>query len=293
MPSGASLLILTLQHPFTGETIKEILEKVVSGKIASPAHLTAPRHRRPAVSSGPSPCLKHLPGGRVPEALSAVAMKALATRPADRYQTVPDLQKELEAYQGGFATSAERAGLGKQLVLLVKRHRTASAAAAAIVLLSGAFTAKVIATGQRAERSMAELRETAPAFEAQSRALLAEGKLDEALSKIGYAATLAPEHAEYLLARAHLLESTQRLPEAAQEYRRVLEQRPDDAAAKLNLALCERLLAEKGAAPRSRSERKTSCWTAWWRSIETWKSAHSARFAGAARKPTRRRSAPG
>ena len=42
-------------------------------------------------------------------------MKALATKPADRYQTVPDLQKDIEAYQGGFATSAERAGAWKQI----------------------------------------------------------------------------------------------------------------------------------------------------------------------------------
>ena len=55
--------------------------------------------------------------------LSAVAMKALAVRREDRYQTVKELQLDLEAYQGGFATSAEHASAWKQAALLVKRHQ--------------------------------------------------------------------------------------------------------------------------------------------------------------------------
>ena len=61
--------------------------------------------------------------------------------------------------------------------------------------------------------------------------------------------TLAPEQADYRLQRAHLLESTQRLPEAIADYRRALALRPGDASAKLNLALCERLHAQQGSQP--------------------------------------------
>ncbi|MBI4023850.1 MAG: hypothetical protein HY360_02650 [Verrucomicrobia bacterium] len=54
-------------------------------------------------------------------------MKALALRREDRYQTTPELQKDIEAYQGGFATSAEGAGMLRQMVLLLKRHKTETA----------------------------------------------------------------------------------------------------------------------------------------------------------------------
>ena len=66
--------------------------------------------------------LAHCPEGKVPEALSAVAMKALATRREARYQTVEELQQDLVAYQGGFVTSAEEAGMGKRLWLAFLRH---------------------------------------------------------------------------------------------------------------------------------------------------------------------------
>ena len=79
---GILYSILTLQLPFSGETVDEVLEKVISGLITAPAKLIDRK-----ASPVPPSSVKHLPGGRVPESLSAVAMKALATRPADRYQT--------------------------------------------------------------------------------------------------------------------------------------------------------------------------------------------------------------
>ena len=86
----------------------------------------------------------HLPGGRVPEALSAIAMKALALHRDDRYQTVEAFQADLSAYQGGFATSAERAGLGRQLSLLVQRNRALAACAAVFFVLINAFGVTVL-----------------------------------------------------------------------------------------------------------------------------------------------------
>jgi serine/threonine protein kinase/Leucine-rich repeat (LRR) protein len=86
----------------------------------------------------------HCPGGRVPEALSHVAVKALAAAPADRYQSVTELQADIEAWRGGFATAAEEAGLWRQLALLVRRHRVVAMASLAVLLafatgLSGAL----------------------------------------------------------------------------------------------------------------------------------------------------------
>lgn len=48
-----------------------------------------------------------------------------------RYAGVPELQAEITAYQNGFATQAGNAGLAKQFVLLVKRHKAAFGTAAA------------------------------------------------------------------------------------------------------------------------------------------------------------------
>ena len=46
-----------------------------------------------------------------------------------------EFSADIEAYQGGFATKAEHAGLAKQLVLLIKRHKGIFTTAAAAWLL--------------------------------------------------------------------------------------------------------------------------------------------------------------
>ncbi len=118
--------ILTLQPPVDGETVNVILMKVAKGQIEPPTS-----YERSHKSE-----LPHLPGGHVPPALSHVSMKALTLRKEDRYQSVKELQKDIEAYLGGFATSAEHAGLTRLLWLLIKRHKTLSAATALLLMLA-------------------------------------------------------------------------------------------------------------------------------------------------------------
>lgn len=135
--------VLALRAPVAGDTVEEVLRKVTSGKIIPPACAGSRRTKRPA-SEGSSearapepecrgsvsdPSLPHCPGGRVPGPLSRVAMKAMALAPADRYQSVPELQADVEAWRGGFATAAEEASLWRQLGLLVRRHRVVAMAA--------------------------------------------------------------------------------------------------------------------------------------------------------------------
>ena len=67
--------------------------------------------------------LPHVRGGRVPEALSAVVMKALSLRREDRYQSVAEFSADITKYQTGFATKAEHASFMKQIVLLVRRNK--------------------------------------------------------------------------------------------------------------------------------------------------------------------------
>jgi hypothetical protein len=52
--------------------------------------------------------LCHFSHAEIPESLAAVSVKAMARGKEGRYQTVQELQREIEAYLSGFATSANR-----------------------------------------------------------------------------------------------------------------------------------------------------------------------------------------
>lgn len=161
---GLLYAILTLHPPVEGSTREEVLSKVREGKIRPPtwhsnrqmttATTTGARSSSPSPAAAPP--LAHLPGRRVPEALSAVAMRALAADRAERYPSATAFEADLAAYLGGFATTAEQAGLGRQLSLLVQRHRTAAAALAVILLLSIGFVARLVVSERQAEKSAAE-----------------------------------------------------------------------------------------------------------------------------------------
>jgi len=158
---GLLYAVLTLHPPVRGKTREEILSKVRAGEIVPPTRHSsrpAPAASTAAASSSaprqPSATpLPHLPRGRVPEALSAVAMRALAVDRARRYPSVAAFAADLVAYQGGFATSAEQASFGRQAWLLARRHRVATAALAVILLLSIGFVARLMVSERRAEQS--------------------------------------------------------------------------------------------------------------------------------------------
>lgn len=90
---------------------------------------------------------------RIPPALLSVVRKAMALDPAQRFQTVGGLGADIEAYVGGFATSAEKIGLAGQLWLLIKRHKTFAAATALIIVLTFAFILRLVASEQRASEN--------------------------------------------------------------------------------------------------------------------------------------------
>ncbi|MEP6672131.1 MAG: protein kinase [Chthoniobacter sp.] len=267
--------ILALRPPVIGRDAEEIIAKVRGGAIE-------PLHAAPVRSDWP-----------IPESLAAVALRAMAMDADQRYASVPALQKDIVAYQRGFATAAEDAGLRKQLALLLRRHRREAAilAAGVVALLgmaafafahvtrerSAATQARKIAETERgqaqeasahavadraraeternrANAALAELRQAAPAFQGQAGTLVEEQKFDEALEKNRLAIQLVPDDAGYHLFRAHTLAAMQRLPEAVESYRRVLELRPGDAEAKPNLELCQRLLTEAAGKPLDRAQ---------------------------------------
>lgn len=63
---------------------------------------------------------------KVPKSLRAVIRKATALVPAQRYQSVESLRKDVHQYLSGFPTFAEQAGFAKQLFLLCKRNKRTS-----------------------------------------------------------------------------------------------------------------------------------------------------------------------
>ncbi len=176
-------------------------------------------------------------------------MKALTVDKTKRYQNVAAFSADVEAYQNGFATSAENAGAWKQFTLLIKRHKAVSAALVVLFLVGAAFVANVIVSRHRMAATLAELRSTAPTFAAQARALVDAGKLDQALENVGHAVQLDPLDPAYQLQRAHLLEASERLPEAIAAYRETLKLDPENKPARDNLALCERLERDNNGAP--------------------------------------------
>ncbi len=233
---GAILFeIIYLRPPVAGHDAAQVVHKVAQGVVEW------------AVGA---PALPHLPGGRAPDSLVAVCRKALAFDTARRYASVTDLQLDLTAFQNGFATTAERAGAWKQFRLFIRRNRAVSTAIAAafviVAAVTAVFTINVVHARNRAEATLHELRKTAPTFAAQARALIEEGKLDEALEKITYARQLDPQNPDYLLQQGNCLEIALHLHEAVAAYRKVLAVRPGDSSAQQNLDLCEKLLAENG-----------------------------------------------
>ena len=138
---GILYAILTLRPPVEGKDIKEVLEKVKSGGITPPTAFglttsgSAKQVKGGVLEAKKITPLPHIASGRVPPALSSVAMKALTLDKSERYQDVEAFSGEIEKFQGGFATEAEQAGLGKQLVLLIKRNKGIFSTAAAAWLL--------------------------------------------------------------------------------------------------------------------------------------------------------------
>lgn len=188
---GILYAILTLRPPVEGKDVYEVLEKVQVAKITAPTEFGATTGKAAAQKKGEvleakliKP-LPHMPGGRVPPALSAVAMKALTLPKGKRYPNVAAFSADIERYQGGFATTAENAGFGKQVALLIKRNKgvftTAAAAWALITGLAVWFVVNLRAEERRAiaGEESARASEAAAVREREAtRQALAKSQLD-------------------------------------------------------------------------------------------------------------------
>jgi serine/threonine protein kinase len=138
--------ILTLRPPIEGTDPQEILRRAAHGEFEPARKATSGNKRLP-----------HLPGGKIPDSLSAVAQKAMANRAGDRYQTVTDFQADIEAYQAGFATRAENASALKHAMLLVKRQRLAFAGFIIILAISAWIITRLNSAQQRSMEALTQL----------------------------------------------------------------------------------------------------------------------------------------
>ena len=237
--------ILALRVPVSGKDAWEIVGKVSRGEIE-------PLEQRHPACADDGPPARRGPAGkmpvfRIPESLAAVVKKAMAFDRAARYATVAELQRDIAAYQGGFATGAENAGVWRQLTLLIKRHKgifsTAAAAWLVITALAGWFVVNVTRERNHAKQSLAELRATAPTFANQARLLTEQEKLEEALDKIDTALKLNPDDSSFHAQRGNILQSMERFAEAADAYTAAGKLNPQEPHAAENAALSRTLAA--------------------------------------------------
>ncbi len=131
---GAMLYeILTYHCPIKGETVKEVLQKTVRGDFPPPG--------------------KRAPKQKIPPALSAIALKAMATDPEERYLNVAALIRDIHQYQDGFATIAENPTFFTHTALLVKRHKLAVSLIAASLAVIGAILAQSFRSIKASEKT--------------------------------------------------------------------------------------------------------------------------------------------
>jgi serine/threonine protein kinase len=277
--------ILTLRAPVEGLGMEETLHRIIQSEIRKPTSFNAvPVKRRPRRPKAGSPQglkaterieLLHCPGQRIPEGLSAIVMKAMEVEPANRYQSVVELQADLTAHQAGFATKAERANLFRQALLFGGRHKrelsiflTLAVVIQALLvtfivalsrqkneakesarlakesaLYAQASELRAHASQEELARALEALRGTAPTYAQEARNLLDDQKLEAALEKIDYAIAQVPNEATYHELRGNILQSLMRFSEAVTAYEEALARDPKIKRVKENIAFTKGLIA--------------------------------------------------
>jgi serine/threonine protein kinase len=231
---GILYAILTLRPPVEGKTLNEVLTKVKRGEISS---MATKGGGKGDVAVGTPAAM----GLAVPGALQAVTLKAMSTHRNHRYPSVEAFASDIEAYQNGFATSAEDAGTWKRVKLWVGRNKMLAGAAAAMLVVVSGFTARVLQKGREASEALQSLRDTAPTFAMRAKDALHDGQFEDALKAVTFAANIQPESSEYHALRGNVLQVLMRWPEAVAEYKTALGV-SKDAAVLENLTVTERLL---------------------------------------------------
>jgi serine/threonine protein kinase len=217
--------MLTLQSPVDKEGgYLSILLRVMGGEIVPPEQRTPKRV--------------------IPKELSAIAMKALAKNPTNRYPNVENLRKDIERFQEGRSVSAKEDTFKEMAWKLVKRNKLVSALTTvlAVVLVWG-FGANWLAR-QEAVAAHTKTRETTekavPALIEAARLGVERRNYPNASKQVDLALTYLPDDADALLLKGQLLIVNKRFVEAQATLNEYLRQRSSDMAAKSLIELCQK-----------------------------------------------------
>ena len=124
--------IIALRPPMELRDLNYVLRTIRSGGWRP----LEQRVLEPDEKGAPAPALRHCPGEKLPEGLVAIVEKAMEHSAKNRYQSVKALQRDIVAFQNGFAPSAEKAGLFRKLQLLLGRRRREAVVAVCFLVLS-------------------------------------------------------------------------------------------------------------------------------------------------------------
>jgi len=219
---GALLYSLVVgRSPVIGVSTQEMLDNTISGTI------TPPHQRGRGVTNAS-------------EALSAIAMKALATEPGERYASVSDLKRDVRSYMTGYSTSAENAGLIRELKLFYQRQRVVCNLTLLFgVLVAIAITVSVVSIKKserlalQSEKQALDARDLlekekkerlklsrhgALRYLVSARRYHVKGQMALAREKISNASVLAPDQSEIRYEFAVLLFAMKKYDEAAAQF---------------------------------------------------------------------------
>jgi serine/threonine protein kinase len=232
--------MLTLRPPIEKEGgHMAILMRVSQGEIVPPAQRVPERAR----------------AGKIPKELAAVAMKALAKMPDERYQDVADLRRDIELFLDGRSVSAKEDTKWESMLRFVRRNKrfTASLAGAgavlAMVLIGSSwlnYKARVRAETaytaylQEQEEKRAQAKKSVPAFVEAAHFAAERKKFSNALTQVNIALEYDPNFAPARLLKGQLLISLKDFTAARQELLRYLRLQPSDAHAATLARLCAR-----------------------------------------------------
>ena len=219
--------MLTLQPPIDKEGgYMAILMRVAEGDVVSPEQRNPQRAK----------------AGKIPRELSAIAMKALAKNPQDRYPNVESLRRDIERFQEGRSVSAKDDTLREAVWKLAKRNKGFSVGAATallVLLFSTVFLFEAwreTAAAQAAVQTRTD--EAVPALVRAARLAINERQFDDALKQVELALAYAPENTNALMLKGQLLIGRQDFARAQPELENYLRHRPNDKDATDLLALC-------------------------------------------------------
>ncbi|HTU18195.1 MAG TPA: protein kinase [Gemmataceae bacterium] len=230
--------MLTLQPPIEKDGgPMAILMRVSQGEIIPPAQRTPERAR----------------AGKIPKELAAVAMKALAKNPHERYQAVEELRRDIERFLEGRSVSAKEDTQWETMWKFAQRNKGFSAAtAAATVLLAVVllwstwvnYKARLRAEAAYAaylkeqDDKRAQVRKSVPAFVEAAHLAAERKKFEDALAQVNAALDYDPEHAPARLLKGQLLIARKDYTAARRELERYLKSQPNDAQTAKLARLC-------------------------------------------------------